>query len=79
LGISFKNYVKNLQELLKSDPASGDFQVVTGSFGEFCSEQHSLVQHSPSIGHYDKGGFEVYQPDDFTGPAESDLNAVKVN
>ena len=75
----FKNYVKNLQDLLDANPETGDYEVVVGSQGEFCNTQYEGVSHLPSVGVFDCTGFEVYCPDDGDAPPEDQLNAVKVN
>jgi len=67
--MKFKEYLENLNELLKDRPEIADFDVVTSKDDE--GNGYSIVHYTPSIGRYDNEEKEFKE--------EIELNAVCVN
>lgn len=67
--MKFKEYVENLNKLLKDRPETAEFDVVTSIDDE--GNGYNVVHYSPSVGSYDMAEEEFSQ--------EKVLNAVCVN
>jgi len=67
--MNFKEYVDNLNKIIKANPKTAEFDVVTSIDDE--DNRFNLVNLSPSIGHYDEGERNFDE--------NGDANAVCVN
>ncbi len=67
--MKFKDYVKNLNELLKKRPEVADYDVVTSRDDE--GNGYNLVYYGATVGSYDKNERDF--------KAEQETNAVCVN
>lgn len=67
--MTLKEYVDNLNKLIKERPETAEFDVVTSKDDE--GNGYNLVYYSPTVGEYDAKDREFYP--------ERKLNAVCVN
>lgn len=83
--MKLKEFVANLQQLLESDPSSGELDVVTSV--DSGVEYHTRVQYVPEVGHYtgdNTGDFTsiediIDDPPSYTEFKGKQPNAVCVN
>ena len=67
--MKFKEFVKNLNELIEGRPETAEFDVVTSIDNE--GNGFNLVHYTPTVGHYNS------KDRDFE--SEKELNAVCIN
>tara|TARA_R100001480_G_scaffold70152_1_gene81407 strand:- start:2872 stop:3099 length:228 start_codon:yes stop_codon:yes gene_type:complete len=75
--MKFKEYVENLNKLLKEKPETAELEVITSIDDE--GNAFNRVFYGPATGVYDEGDNTFYDEDDFLEDAEIKVNAVCLN
>jgi hypothetical protein len=74
--MKLKEYIANLQEMVKENPSLNELTVVASIDDE--GNGYNEVHYTPSVGHMDEDGEGIFAPEDLE-EEEYEINVICIN